>query len=287
MIAQYDNYIAASYALFLDNALLQRGQGYINLPLNFTYKNSRVSINGQPTYYYSCPYTQLVCDASVTGAAIISGVHINNQFYPKQSGYLVDINYPRGGVYLTGVVSSSVTGYGAIKEFNIEISSQAENKIFFNRSAFVNRLNGFVASTGNYTDEINYPVIFLHNHYSENRPASFGGLVFTETTIRGIVLADTEYRLATVESVVRDSVNAPVPIITHEDELYNAVGGLKSGVSFNYDNIVASKLAANKAAFIHAARPQRFLGNLELPPYVYIGHFEVVLSRLRYPKSLI
>ena len=108
MKPQFDNKVMSSFFLWFDNKLLKKGEAFEN-------------VTGQ---FYD----------SITGATIPTGLYVGDNLVNVSEGGsdgLFAINYNEGRAYFSGDQSSDVTGSFAIKDFNVFLTNQPEDKILF------------------------------------------------------------------------------------------------------------------------------------------------------------
>lgn len=112
----YDHKLTASFLLWFDNYLLNKGQAYTN-ENEFFYPSIDDSLPGFAIY--ASPYKQIVYDSSVIGANIMSGVYpINSNVFLERGQSGIKIDYSNGRVFadtaITGELYDYVTGnYGS------------------------------------------------------------------------------------------------------------------------------------------------------------------------------
>lgn len=235
MKVQYDNKLLSSFLLYLDNKILTKGEAYTN------YKSLFYPIqnlyNGY--YTYSAPFKQMVCDASITGATDISGIYINGSFYRPGSGSFISINPTQGQAYFNADLGSAVvSGNYAIKDFNLVITDEREEKLLFESQYSLRpKINQVI--TGLAPETLTYPVIFLKISNAENSPFAFGGLDNSITNIRAMIIADSAFLLDAVCSIAKDCKNDRFTVLEGSSMPFDAFGGC-TGV-FNYTGMDIAK----------------------------------------------
>lgn len=239
IIAQHENLVVSSFLLWLNNWIANRGQAYNNIGSQFYLTNTR--INGY--YTYAAPYNQLVADFGVSGANVPTGVYINNSFVQKGTSGFVDINYNRGHVYFTTPVTGTVSGAYGVKDINIAPLTLSEHKLLF-ETKFSEKPRITQNMTGIANDSISYPVIFIKSVGGSNEPFSFGGVKKTNSQLGLLVFADSQYQLDAVNSLLRDAEDELLPMLNTGDMPYNALGGFKNNVNFNYSTLANGKISS-------------------------------------------
>ncbi len=287
MIAQFDNYVLSSFALYLDHYIIKQGTAYKNYGWRF-YPGPQV-YNG--LYTYALPFKQIIADSSIVGANVMSGIYLNNAFIlPGQSG-LVAINFEEGQAYFNQDVSNyPLSGNFAIKDFNVKLTSLPDETLLF-ETKYSPRPKTARQITGLALDDETFPVIYARNEGGENTPFAFGGQDTTEIRIRCVAFADSQYNLDGLFSILRDRVRTFVPLFTQADMPFNVYGGLKYGV-YHYDNIVAPKINQADTIFIEKVQAQTFgvrstlvRDLLNESPGIFPGLINVTLQTERFPRQ--
>ena len=118
MKAQLDNILMSSMVMWMDHTILKKGEAYKNY-------NSRLYpitniLNG--FYTYGLPFKQVVCNSSIPGANLLSGVYVNNSFVKVGQNNLTGINPNNGQVYFNANQTGILSGNYAVKDFNIYLN---------------------------------------------------------------------------------------------------------------------------------------------------------------------
>jgi hypothetical protein len=246
MRGQFDNEVMSSVKLWLDNTILTKGEAYTN----FGSKLFRIRDVYNDSYTYGLPFKQIISDVSITGATIMSGIYVNNVFVTKGTSGLIDINYEHGHAYFSNDMDGHVlSGNYAVKDFNINLTSEPEQKLLF-KTKYETRPKRAQELTGLAPNALTYPVIFLLNQGSYNAPFAFGGLDSTHIEIRLLVLANNQFNLDAVCSIVRDRCKTDICTLRPRDLPFNSYGGLTG--SYNYEAIIATK--TNHSDWLHISR---------------------------------
>ena len=95
MKVQLDNLLMSSMLIWMDHVILKKGEAYKNFSSQF-YPITNI-YNG--FYTYGLPFKQVVCDSSISGANILSGVYVNNNFKTIGQNNLTGISPQNGQVY--------------------------------------------------------------------------------------------------------------------------------------------------------------------------------------------
>jgi len=233
MRPQLDNRVASSVLLWLDHTIVQKGEAFTNVSGLF-YKSSRNQYSN--LYTYSLPFKQINVDSSIAGANIMSGIYINNNFITTGQSGLLAIDYNNGQAhFLTGVDSSVLSGAYSIKDYNVYLSNEPEEKLLFETKyeptpKISRAISGLAPNT------LTYPIIFLKSDGSYNEPFAFGGLDETCFNMRATVISDSQFSLDALCSILRDKVRTFVPLLEENEMPFNSFGGLKNQ-SYNYNTL--------------------------------------------------
>ena len=287
MKTQYENRVLSSFLLWFDNTLLTKGEAFTN------HSSKYYPVNGGYAGYttYGAPFKQFVTDSSIEGATVANGAYISgttpSDFIHSGVYPLADINYNEGHLYLSGTVTNGtvVSGSYAIKDFNVYLTSKAEQELLF-ENAIKLRPSTTQTETGLAPDVATYPAIFIKNNGGENVPWAFGGHDATQTNVRAIVLADSQFNLDAVCSIFKDRVRENVKIIPDDKYPFNALGGLKSGV-YNYTGLVNE---ISDDVTLKSVEVSRFsLGYMEnlnnTNPDVFKAIIDFELEGYRFPRA--
>jgi len=281
MKEQFDNRVAASFLLWFDHTLLEKGEAYYDVTTSFPSNSSY--FNG--FYSYNGPYQGLVYDTSIPDATVMTGVTVNGTYYNVGQGPLSGINYTKGQIYLTSG-NLDVTGSYSVKEFNVLLTSKPEEVLLF-ETQYVQRNK---TPTGSLKDSlaqnvITFPVIFIKNNGSTNEPAAFGGTDETRIDYRAIVVADSQYSLDAVCSLFRDRNYDNLPLIDSNYNPFNVFGSFKSGIAFNYNTVTSGKdyciIDSVSVSKIPSVRDRE--NNINPGSYYGLIDFEII--KLRQPRT--
>lgn len=285
MLPSFDNKLLSSFFLWFDHRLLKNGQAYNNGSGQFY--ESKVLYNNY--YTYAIPFKQLVSDASILGANVMSGIYLSGSFISPGTSGLIDINFSQGHVYFsTKVNANAISGNFGLKEFNVEISSAPEEKIVFEtKFSLKPKIN--VPTTGAPTDTVPYPVIFLKYTNRESVPFAFGGLDMTTRTVRAIVLADNPFNLDAVCGIFADAARTYVPLLDPSEMPFNSLGGYKNSV-YNYDNLISGKIPSSGVFIKNVSISNLNIGRLNieimtLNPEIFLAFIDFDLEAARYIRS--
>jgi hypothetical protein len=279
MKAQLDNILMSSMMMWIDHQILNKGEAYKNYSSLF-YPITNI-YNGFNSY--GLPFKQIVCDSSITGANLLSGVYINGSLNSVGSGTLTGINPYQGQIYFTSNQNSNtLSGKYAVKDFNIYLTSQPEEEILFETQYQVKPKTS-QTPTGLAIEAITYPCIFLKNNGGTNDPFALGGQDETIMEVRAIVLADNLFSLDATCSILKDTARCYVPLIYNSP--YNSFGSLNSGY-YNYNSLIANINPSVDAFYIKEVNISKIFANLATKnSQVFPALIDFTLSNIRYPRS--
>jgi hypothetical protein len=279
MKAQLDNILMSSMIMWIDHQLLNKGEAYKNFS-SLLYPITNI-YNG--FYSYGLPFKQIVCDSSVTGAQLLSGVYINGSLSNIGSNNLTGINPFQGQVYFNSTQgTATISGNYSVKDFNIYLTSNSEEELLFETQYQVKPKTS-QTTTGLAIESITYPCIFLKNNGGINEPFALGGQDDTVVEVRAIVLADSMFHLDAVCSILKDTARCYVPLIRTSP--YNNFGSLVSGY-YNYNSLIAGINLSNDAFYISEVNVSKIFANIKTNNnQVYPAFVDFTLSNIRYPRA--
>tara|TARA_Y100000361_G_scaffold72872_1_gene64585 strand:+ start:800 stop:1663 length:864 start_codon:yes stop_codon:yes gene_type:complete len=286
MKPQFDNQVLSSFLLWFDHTLLDDGEAYQNTTGQFY--NVSQEFAGYQTYASS--YSQIVSDASITGASIPTGLYVGSNLVNVGQGAstgLYAIDYNNGRSYWSGEQGGNVTGSFAIKDFNTFLTNRTEDEILF-QSQYTNRNKiSNVVPTGLEPDTKTYPVVYIKNDGSTNDPFAFGGQDSTVIDIRAIVIADSQFEIDAIGSLFRDQARKYFCLFEPSEMPFDQFGYYRNDVQYNYESVVGGKGAGQKC-FIEEVNISRFDRVLEnevrkFNPNVYSTLIDFEISKVRNP----
>jgi hypothetical protein len=278
MKVQLDNILMSSMLMWMDNVILKKGEAYKNFSSQF-YPVTNI-YNG--FYTYGLPFKQVVCDSSISGANILSGVYVNNNFKTIGQNNLTGISPQNGQVYFTsGQGTNTISGNYAVKDFNLYLTNQPEEEILF-ESQYQARPKTTQTPTGLAIEAITYPCIFLKNNGGINQPFAFGGQDNTQILVRAVVMADNMFNLDALCSILKDTARDYVPLINSP---FNNFGGLNSGC-YNYDSLTQNIDVGTNGFYISEVNVSKIFANLNAKNnQVFPAFIDFTLNNIRYPRG--
>jgi len=279
MKAQLDNLLMSSMIMWLDNQLLGKGEAYKNFSSSF-YPVTNI-YNG--FYTYGLPFKQVVCDSSINGANLLSGVYVNNIFVKVGQNDLTGINPYQGQVYFRASQNgNTLSGNYSVKDFNIYLTSQPEEELLF-ETEYKIKPKTVQTATGLAIESITYPCIFLKNNGGTNIPFALGGQDDTIMQVRAIVLSDNMFSLDAVCSILKDTARCYIPLI--QNNPYNNFGSLQSGY-YNYNSLISNIDISVNGFFIKEVNISKIFASLNIKnSQVFPAFIDFTLSNIRYPRG--
>jgi hypothetical protein len=279
MRTQIDNILMSSMILWMDNKILSKGEAFTNYGSLFYESNN--SFNDLKNF--TLPFRQIVADSSITNANILSGVYIDGEYSAIGENGFSGIDPYKSTIYLNDNINyNEISGNYAVKDFNIYLASDTEEKILF-ETQYKIRPKTSQNPTGISNDSITYPAIFLKHNYSRNKPFSFGGEDMTSINIRAYILADNLFSLDAVNSILRDTNSTYVPLIN--DFPTDSFGCINNGY-YNYHSLYDPNNISNMGFYISEVNISKLdrLDN-ELNPKTYSSIIYFTLENIRHPRS--
>lgn len=241
---QLGNRIISSFMLTVDNAILRYGEAYTNAS-GVLYPVSGYTYG---MYAFTTPYRQLVHDASITGANLMTGVYVSGLFLqPGQSG-LLSLNIQEGTAYFSWR-PTAVSGIFSVKDISVYLSNEPEEKLLFETKMSL-RPKYPQSSTGLFPGHQTYPVIFVKLLHTENEPLCLGGVDNKISQVRAVVLAESQFQLMAACYILESLAHKTIPIINVTGLPFDAIGGY-TGTNYNYQTATG---ASQEYSYIASAK---------------------------------
>lgn len=283
MKPQIDNILMSNMLLWIDHEISSKGEAFTNYSGNFYPVDSLV--NG--FYTYGLPFKQINADSSISGANIISGVYLNGTYItPGNSGFS-GINPNIGYAFFsTDQESNTISGIYSVKDFNVYLTSLAEEQLIFETKFQINpRVDQ--NPTGIVTSALTYPAIFLKSNGGQNKPFALGGQDETLFQVRAIVMADNLFSLDAVCSILRDTARKHIPLISQENMPFDNYGIIKNN-NYNYKNLISNieypNLLYIKSVNVSKIIPFRYEYK-NINPEIFSAFVDFEVSDIRYPRA--
>ena len=265
MKLQFTNQVVSSFLMTIDNAILSSGEAFKNATGLFYPVTGMIS----GMYAYTTPYRQLVNDASISGANILSGVYVSGVFIkPGQSG-LISLNVSEGTAYFS-YRPSAVSGIFAIKDINVYLTTYPEEQLLM-ETKFLLKPKYPQTITGLPVTAQTYPVVYLKKLSSENVPFCLGGAYDKNIQLRAVVLGESEYQTLAVCDILENLSQTKQPILNVTGLPFDAIGGFKT-VSYNYETaksgVINSYVAKAQSSHLMNIRQYNTLNPDVFPAFV-------------------
>jgi hypothetical protein len=283
MKPQFENILMSSMVLWFDHTLIKKGEAFSNYNSEF-YPITNI-YNGY--YTYGSPFKNLIRDESITGANIISGVYLNNNFITTGQSGLVAINADQGQLYFNSELNNpTISGNYAVKDYGIYLTNENEEKILFETKFNLNPKTT-ENPTGLPINAQTYPAIYLKNNGGNNTPLAFGGLDSSNINVRAIVISDSIFSMDAVSSIFKDTARTYIPIIQPSEMPFNSLNGLKS--RYNYDLLTTGRAGTANSVYIKNVYISKNVANRtqyqDLNPDAISAFVDFELEVYRYPRS--
>jgi hypothetical protein len=289
MKAQFDNQVMSSFYLWFDHTLLSKGEAFTNF--SSALYDAKDMFLGY--HSYGAPFKQLVADSSISGANIVNTVILNGNITNRGQNNFEAINYSRGHFYFTSAVanpSTSLVASYAVKDFNVHITNDLEEKLLFETQFKLRNKTNQVADA--IADNAKtYPAIFLKNNGSKNEPIEMGGGELTTVDVRAIVLSDSQFKMDAVASIFRDRAKTMIPIILEANMPFNSLGDFTNPAApYNYTNLTQNQQTNQNTIFLENVTITKisglsFASKANLNPDVFSMIIDFELNTLRYPRQ--
>lgn len=288
MKVQYDNLVLSSFYLWFDHTLLTKGEAFTNFSSAFYEADDMY----QGYSAYGAPFKQVVSDTSVVGATILNSLILNNTSISRGQSNFVAVNYDKGHVYFSAPianVSTVLRGHYAVKDFNVHVTNDLEEKLLFETQYKLrNKTDATATSIADGTKT--YPAIFLKNNGGQNNPMTFGGGELTSIDVRAIVLSDSQYKMDAVASIFRDRAKTLIPVISETDMPFNSLGDFTNPViPYHYTSLAQAALQNNSSIFLDKVFISKigglsFTQKANANPDVFSMFIDFELNELRWPR---
>jgi hypothetical protein len=185
--------------------------------------------------------------------------------------------------------SSILSGAYAVKDFNIHITNDLEEKLLFETQYKLrNKTDATAAAIADSAKT--YPAIFLKNNGGKNKPFEFGGGDLTEFDVRAVVLSDSQFKMDAVASIFRDKARTLIPMIEENNMPFNSLGDFVNIYNpYNYNNLTKNITEINSlfVSEVHVSKVSglSFSSKANVNPDIFSMIVDFELSQLRYPRQ--
>lgn len=288
MLTQANTQTLISFHLWLDNYISNKGQGYITTTSQFIYQNDPAL----PNYVsYVAPFRSFVCDSGVSGATIMNSVSgafgVLNR---GDSGMMID--YQNGRILLPSSLGTNlnITGTYSFKEINIYKANETQEKLVFSNKYYLNPRFDNAPITGvpplTWNPKINSydmvtPCVFVGLSQTENKNWALGGLYNTNYNFELSIMAETYSQLEGTLSLLADSYQKWIPMLSPADWPLNFYGDFKNNSGYNYQNLSTQKGDPSNLYFVSSAKVSKVGDIAKIDQSVFVGVAQITLEKPR------
>jgi len=299
MKAQFDHLLQSSFYLWFDDKLTRVAEAYYEPVQGQTFDavvrgedGAGLGIPSNLDAYY-CADRQLVSN----GLSEPSGVYIDSAFVEQgDPTYELLIDHNEGRILTKAaamggqdLISSEVTGKFKRKEINVYITNETEEQLLLQNDFILSDVVGeptYLKQQSELGDrKYSLPAAFISLNQSTNIPFAFGGVDNTSTTIRVVVITDSNYSLDAVLSLFRDSQNVSFKLVNFEDFPYGEFYHVKK-FPYYYPDFISTNSSGRPAAFIEKVTVSKLFdrSGTQIPPGLRIGFMDFDISNIRTPR---
>lgn len=280
MKATFDTLLESSVFLWLDNLLVEKGQGFANYSGPLTKANGPI----QGPSYYAAPHRQWVYDSSIAGVQVPNGISVNGVLVPAGANLKRDFN--QGAALFSTPQTQPVTAAYSYKEVNVYFTTSSEEKVLFDTKYEVNTRTFNPATRTNVADYV-YPCIIIKQSAGSNKTLSFEGLAATTIPVRLIFLAHNANLYRNVCSMLRDAQETFFPIFNTNEMPFDIYNDLDKG-PFDYSEAVKTiQQDSSRLAYIREVSISDFPDrvNALFEHKAFGGFIDLDVEVLRFPRS--
>jgi len=300
MKPQFHHEMVTSFALWLENQILSRGEAYSNKSEQTLFYQVDDRLDDSFIAFAS-PHKQWVTDSSVNGATIIDSVTVDGvKIERNTSGVIFDFDNGRVLIPTSGVnvgaatapgpvialPTSTVTADYSVKDFNIYITDQTEEELLLDSQFDTNsRFNQTITGGIKPYDQV-LPAIFLSYEASTNKPFAFGGHDQTLTDMRCVVFAEDSYQLDGLFSILNDTNDINISNVGFNEHPLNEFGDLKYG-DYSYADLSSRYFEYRSMAIINRVNVSKLNDRVakKTHPGLFLGFADFELMSVRMPRS--
>ena len=301
MKPQFQHEATTSFALWLDNYFVKKGEAFSNLSGELFYKEDfrLPSYPEDPAGYitYSSEYKQWVYNSDIDNAEIPDGVYIDSgdgsKFVQRgQNGLIID--YDNGRILLSGVYyqetydSLKVEADFAVKDVNVYLASETEETLILENKYNTNSrsIPDYGKGTGIPPYEPVAPAAFISMEQTNNKPFALGGEDLTTLYFRVVLFAENLYQLDGAMSLCADAYNLGICNIGYDDYPLNEFGDKKND-SFSYSETVQNSTKIPKVMFIENVNSSKISDRVtnKNNPGLHLGYVDFTVCQSRFTRS--
>ena len=207
-------------------------------------------------YTYTCSYKQLSNDTSISGANVMSGVYLNNNYVSVGQSGLLSINHNDGAINFDHALPTNtrISGNFAVKEFAVYLSDQPDYSVVMDTKFHKNPKYSQQA-TGIAIDTMVMPAIILVPKEQEARPLAFAGVDDNFMRVRAMVVCENAFQRVGVCNILKNLKLRNLPIFNNIP--FDYLGNM-TGVNYNYNNLT---FITESLPFIQSAKASQIPNN--------------------------
>ena len=302
MKPQFQHEATTSFALWLDNYFVKKGEAFSNIQDGELFYKEDLRIPSYPEdplgfVTYSSEYKQWVYNSDIPDSIIPDGVYIDSgdgyRFVSRgQNGLSID--YDNGRVILSGIYypetydTLKIKTDFSVKDINVYLASDSEETIILENKYNTNSraIPDYGKGTGIPPYEPVAPAAFISMERTNNRPFAFGGQDLTTLYFRVILFAENLYQLDGAMSLCADAYNLGVCNIGYEDYPLNEFGDTKDGY-FSYQDTVSQCSIEPNLMFIENVNSSKINDRItsKTNPNLHLGYIDFEVGQTRFPRS--
>jgi len=301
MKPQFQHEATTSFALWLDNYFVKKGEAFSNLSGELFYKEDfrLPSYPEDPAGYitYSSEYKQWVYNSDIDNAEIPDGVYIDSgdgsKFVQRgQNGLIID--YDNGRILLSGAYyqetydSLKVEADFAVKDVNVYLASETEETLILENKYNTNSrsIPDYGKGTGIPPYEPVAPAAFISMEQTNNKPFALGGEDLTTLYFRVVLFAENLYQLDGAMSLCADAYNLGICNIGYDDYPLNEFGDKKNDY-FSYSETVQNSTKIPKVMFIENVNSSKISDRVtnKNNPGLHLGYVDFTVCQSRFTRS--
>ena len=123
----------------------------------------------------------------------------------------------------------------------------------------------------------------LTNSQGNNAPFALGGTDSTKSTIRALILTNSNYLQEGIQSLCRDAAHSIIPVGSYADAPLTASGDLKGGSPWSYCSGVRDRYGCGNGAYVDNVYEIKVNEGANQNTMFYLGVLEIDVSRIRNP----
>jgi hypothetical protein len=234
MKEQFNHKLITSFYLWMDNFILDKGQGYVNKTQRL---NRQIDRSNPLAYSWASPHQHWNWDSSVSGANVINAVTTSSgNILTRASG--VKFDYINGRVLSNFDWGPVLTGSYSKKEFNLYTAEEDDVEMYL-ESILDNNKDISVPETGANAYQFVAPCIILTLTNNKNAPFALGGQDTSKSSMRAFVITNNKFNKEAIDSLCRDAARRNIPLVNTGDLPINEYGDLKSG-TYSYTSLAST-----------------------------------------------